>query len=150
MELEAVDKIFKQNLNSLLQPSFTVVYTIPISTIRDGVLKKHIEDAVSNRIFVMPVLKLYAKGESHQQSPQPVTATMDKLREILRKRINDDLLTEDIAIEMSIFSGGVMRELIRIAQECCRLMLVQLRQKNRRQEPINDLKIDKAILNKAP
>jgi nucleoside-triphosphatase THEP1 len=149
LELEAVDKIFKQNLNSLLQPSFTVVYTIPISTIRDGVLKKHIEDAVSNRIFVMPVLKLYAKGESHQQSPQPVTATMDKLREILRKRINDDLLTEDIAIEISIFSGGVMRELIRIAQECCRLMLVQLRQKDRKQEPIDDLKVDKAILDKA-
>jgi nucleoside-triphosphatase THEP1 len=149
LELEAVDKIFKQNLNSLLQPNFTVIYTIPISTIRDGVLKKHIEDAVSSRIFVMPVLKLYPKGESHQIDPQPVSATMDKLKEILRRRISDDLITEDIAGEIAKYSGGVVRELIRITQECCRLMLVQLRQKSRKQESIDDLKIDQIILAKA-
>jgi nucleoside-triphosphatase THEP1 len=57
LELDSVDRIFKQNLNSLLKPTFTVVYTIPVSTICDRVLKKYIEDAVSRRIFVVPVLQ---------------------------------------------------------------------------------------------
>jgi energy-coupling factor transporter ATP-binding protein EcfA2 len=149
LELLDVEKIFKQNLNILLQPNFIVIYTIPIATIRDGVLKKHIEDAISNRIFVMPVVKLYAKGDSHLQDPQMVPAATDKLCEILRKRIDSDLLPADIALQVGAFSGGVMRELIRIAQECCRLMLVQLRQKQRRQEPIDDLHIDTAILDRA-
>jgi nucleoside-triphosphatase THEP1 len=149
LELDSVDRIFKQNLNSLLKPTFTVVYTIPISTIRDGVLKKHIEDAVSSRIFVMPVLKLYIKGESRQPDPQPVTDTIDKLREILLKRISDDLIPEDIVIEIAKSSGGVVRELIRITQECCRLMLVQLRKKVKKQESIDGLKINQDILTQA-
>ncbi len=149
LELDDVDRIFKQNLNSLLKPTFTVIYTIPISTIRDGVLKKHIEDAVSSRIFVMPVLKLYSKGESREQDPQPVTDTIDKLQEILLKRISSDLITEDIIIEIAKFSGGVVRELIRISQECCRLMLVQLRQKVRKQQAIDGLRINQDILNQA-
>jgi energy-coupling factor transporter ATP-binding protein EcfA2 len=136
LELEDVQKIFKQNLNILLQPNFIVIYTIPIATIRDGVLKNHIEDAISNLIFVMPVVKIYAKGDSHLPNPQMVPAAMDKLCEILRKRIDSDLLPADIALQVGAFSGGVMRELIRIAQECCRLMLVQLRQRQRRQESI--------------
>jgi nucleoside-triphosphatase THEP1 len=149
LELSDFEKIFKQNLKILLEPNFIVIYTIPIATIRDGVLKKHIEDAISNRIFVMPVLKIYAQGDSHQQNPQMVPAATDKLCEILRKRIDSDLLPADIALQVGAFSGGVMRELIRIAQECCRLMLVQLRQKQRRQESIDDLQIDAAILNQA-
>jgi energy-coupling factor transporter ATP-binding protein EcfA2 len=149
LDLAEVEKIFKQNLNILLQPKFTTIYTIPIATIRDGVLKKHIEDATSNRIFVMPVLKLYAKGDSHQADPQFLPKAMNKLREILRKRIDDDLFEADVALNIALFSGGVMRELIRIAQECCRLMLVQLRQKARKQESIEDLQIDRIILNQA-
>jgi AAA ATPase domain len=149
LELKDVEKIFKQNLNILLQPNFIIIYTLPIATIRDGVLKKHIEDAISNRIFVMPVVKLYAKGDSHLPNPQMVPAAMDKLCEILRKRIDSDLLPADIALQVVALSGGVMRELIRISQECCRLMLVQLRQRQRRQESIDNLQINAAILNQA-
>jgi AAA ATPase domain len=149
LELPDVEKIFKQNLNILLQPNFIFIYTLPIATIRDGVLKKHIEDAISNRIFVMPVVKLYARGDSHLPNPQMVPAATDKLCEILRKRIDSDLLPADVTFQVVALSGGVMRELIRIAQECCRLMLVQLRQKQRRQESIDDLQIDAAILNQA-
>jgi energy-coupling factor transporter ATP-binding protein EcfA2 len=149
LELDDVENIFKKNLNVLLQPNFIIIYTIPIAIIRDGVLKKHIEDALSNRIFVMPVLKLYAKGDSHLIDPPFLLMAMDKLREILRKRIDDDLFEADVAQKIALFSGGVMRELIRIAQECCRLMLVRLRQKSRKQEPIEHLQIDEEILTQA-
>ncbi|NJR31677.1 MAG: hypothetical protein HC778_00805 [Chamaesiphon sp. CSU_1_12] len=83
------------------------------------------------------------------QTRKLVPAATDKLCEILRRRIDSDLLPADIALQVGAFSGGVMRELIRIAQECCRLMLVQLRQKQRRQESIDNLQIDAAILDRA-
>ncbi|MGL5034949.1 MAG: AAA family ATPase, partial [Microcystaceae cyanobacterium] len=60
LDLSKIEETFKNNVKALLEPNFIVIYTILIATIRDGVLKKHIEDEISNRIFVMPVLKIYA------------------------------------------------------------------------------------------
>jgi hypothetical protein len=149
LDLEAIESIFLKNIKALLQPNFFVIYTIPIAIIRDGVLKKHIEDETSNPIFVMPVLKVYPKGESHKDESQPVTTTMDKLQEILRKRIDETLLEDDILLEIALSSGGVIRELVRIAQKCCSLVLVELRQKARKKEPIDDVRINRNILQQA-
>jgi energy-coupling factor transporter ATP-binding protein EcfA2 len=150
LDLEAIEKIFLKNIKALLQPKFFVIYTIPIATIRDGVLKKHIEDETGNSIFVMPVLKTYRKGESHQENTQPIKATIDKLQEILRKRIDDQtLLGDDILLQITLSSGGVIRELVRIAQKCCSLVLVKLRQKVRKLESIDDVQIDASILQEA-
>jgi hypothetical protein len=68
---------------------------------------------------------------------------------ILARRIDDDLIDEDVAQQICLSSGGVIRELIRIAQECCRLILVQLRQKQKKSESIEGLKIDQTIVNEA-
>ena len=149
LDLAAIESIFLKNIKALLQPNFFVIYTIPIATIRDGVLKRHIEDETSNPIFVMPVLKVYPKGESHKNEAQPVTATIAKLQEILRKRIDSTLLADDILLEIALSSGGVIRELVRIAQKCCSLVLVELRKKARKLEPIDDVQIDATILQQA-
>ncbi|MGB5594997.1 MAG: P-loop NTPase fold protein [Crocosphaera sp.] len=149
LDLSKIEEIFKNNVKALLEPKFIVIYTIPIATIRDGVLKKHIEDETSNRIFVMPVLKLYSKGDSHQANSSFVEENMDKLRDILRKRIEDNLLDENVAEKICLSSGGVIRELVRIAQECCRLMLLQLRRKQRKKESIEGLVIDLKIVEQA-
>ncbi|MFM5942782.1 MAG: AAA family ATPase, partial [Dolichospermum sp.] len=126
LDLATIKTIFLDNIKALLQPSFFVIYTIPIATIRDGVLRKHIEDETSSPIFVMPVLKVYPKGESHQDQATPIKATTDKLQEILRKRIDETLLEDGILLEIALASGGVIRELVRIAQKCCSLVLVEL------------------------
>ncbi|HLO87754.1 MAG TPA: AAA family ATPase [Nostocaceae cyanobacterium] len=149
LDLELVEKIFQKNIKALLQPNFIVIYTIPIAIIRDGVLKKHIEEETSNQIFVMPVLKIYPKGESHKDHPQPVAETIDKLREILQKRIDKNLISDEILLQIALASGGVIRELVRITQKCCSLVLVKLRQKVRALEPIDDVQIDAAILQEA-
>jgi nucleoside-triphosphatase THEP1 len=149
LDLSKIEEIFKNNVKALLEPNFIVIYTIPIATIRDGVLKKHIEDETSNRIFVMPVLKIYAKGESHQPEPEFVLPMIERLRMILARRIDDDLIDENVTQQICLASGGVIRELIRIAQECCRLILVKLRQKQKKLESIEGLKIDQTIVNQA-
>ena len=78
-----------------------------------------------------------------------IPCDFERLRMILAKRIDNDLIDEDVAQQICLASGGVIRELIRIAQECCRLILVQLRQKQKRLESIDGLKIDQTIVNQA-
>ena len=149
LDLAAIKSIFQGNIKVLLQPNFFVVYTLPIATIRDGVLKRHIETETNNSIFVMPVLKVYPKGESHKDKSEPVTETIDKLQKILQKRIDDTLLADDVLQKITLSSGGVIRELVRITQKCCSLVLVQLRQKARRGESIDNVQIDETILQQA-
>ena len=110
-DLNKVDEIFKENLKALLQPRFIVIYTIPIATIRDGVLKKYIEDETGNRIFVMPVLKLYPKGESRKPDGKPHDRTLKILQALLTRRIDADLFEagieekiEDVKIDQAILT----------------------------------------------
>ena len=149
LDLAAIKSIFQDNIKVLLQPNFFIVYTLPIATIRDGVLKRHIETETNNSIFVMPVLKVYPKGESHKDESQPVAETIDKLQKILRKRIDDTLLADDVLLKITLSSGGVIRELVRITQKCCSLVLVQLRQKAKKGESIDNVQIDEMILQEA-
>jgi hypothetical protein len=65
------------------------------------------------------------------------------------KRIDETLLEDDILLEIALSSGGVIRELVRIAQKCCSLVLVELRQKARKKEPIDDVRINRNILQQA-
>ncbi|MBS9388157.1 MAG: AAA family ATPase [Dolichospermum sp. WA123] len=149
LSLAIVKQIFQDNIKVLLQPNFFIIYTIPIPTIRDGVLKKYIESETGNPIFVMPVLEIYCKGESHQEGATPVMEHIDKLQKILRKRIDETLLEDDILLKITLSSGGVIRELLRIAQRCCSLVLVELRQKARKGESIDHVRIDETILQQA-
>lgn len=146
LELAQVDEIFYKNLKALLEPNFIVIYTIPIATIRDTRLKSHIETETSTNVQVMPVLKLYAKGDSHRPDAKAVEVHFNTLLEILHRRIPPELFADGVAHTMVLYSGGVNRELIRIAKECCRLMRVELRLRQRRGEDISQAKIDGDIL----
>ncbi len=149
LDLSQIDEIFHKNIKLLTQPRLNIIYSIPIATIRDGILKKHIEDETGNRIFIMPVLKLYGKGESHKSQPKPVSEVMEKLLYILEKRIDVDLFEPEALEMVALFSGGIIRELIRIAQECCRLMLTRLREILETQESWVDMRVDRAIVQEA-
>jgi len=149
LDLSQIDEIFHKNIKLLTQPRLSIIYSIPIATIRDGTLKKHIEDETGNRIFIMPVSKLYAKGESHQSHPKPVLIVKEKLLEILEKRIDLNLFELEVLETIALFSGGVIRELIRIAQECFRLMLTRLRQMQNLPENQAEMKVDRAIVQEA-
>ena len=145
-DLKEVDEIFQKNLKALLEPKFIIIYTIPIATIRDGVLKKHIEDETGNEIFVMPVLKLYPKGESRKPAGKPDRLAMEVLQSVLTHRINADLLESGIAEKIALSSGGVLRDVVRIAQRCCSEVLVKLRRMKKRNENIDSVRIDGDIL----
>jgi hypothetical protein len=146
-DLEQIYNVFQKNLKALLQPKFIIIYTVPIATIRDGKLKKHIEDESGNRIFVMPVLKIYPLGESHKSDGKPNSAALKIIQSILAHRIDtDDLFEAGIKEEIALNSGGILREAVRITQECCRAVLVKLRRQKKLNQDIENVKIDKLIL----
>ncbi|MEB3309229.1 MAG: P-loop NTPase fold protein [Snowella sp.] len=143
---------FHGNIKSLFLPNFCVIYTLPIWALRDGEVLPTLQSETSDQIVSMRVMKLYAKGETRKPDPKPEDKAIKTFREILRLRLDresylnnpdsESELIDEEAIEKAIlYSGGVLRELIRIANECCRICLRILLQ-----EPEKVIKIDLDVL----
>ncbi|BBC24154.1 P-loop NTPase fold protein [Pseudanabaena sp. ABRG5-3] len=148
-DLAQINDIFHKNLKALLQTKFIVIYTVPISMIHDINLKTHVEHETGNHIFVMPVLKLYPKGESRKSDGKPNAHALQVLKSVLMRRITPDLLESGIEEKIVLMSGGVLREAIKIAKLCCGLILIRLRKKLRNRENIQDVRIDNYIVDEA-
>ncbi|MEB3178334.1 MAG: ATP-binding protein [Nostocaceae cyanobacterium] len=145
LDLAKVREIFQDNIKALCQPGFQIIYTIPIAVIRETVLSSIINSEIDDQLVPMPVLKLFEKGKSRQPEQQTRTEATDILCSILQKRISRELLESQTAIKIVIQSGGVLREMIRIAQECCRICLRNIRRKPGETVIINDEILEQAI-----
>lgn len=148
LELGRVNDIYRDNIKALCQPNFRVIYTIPIAVLRDKFLRPLIETETNDQIVTMPVIKLFNKGENRLPDAVPLVESTDILCQILTKRITSQLLETQTAEKIVIISGGLLRELIRIANECCRICLrLVRRQPNRSDLQINDEILDQAVNN---
>jgi len=152
LDRNIVLETFHNNIKSLFLPNFCVVYTLPIWALHDGELLPTLQSATSDQIVSMRVMKLYAKGETRKPNPIPQEKVIAILRKILRLRLDreiylqnpdseSDLIDEEAIAQAVLYSGGVLRELIRIANECCRVCLLDLRR-----TPNKAVKIDLDIL----
>ncbi|WP_375506327.1 ATP-binding protein [uncultured Nostoc sp.] len=147
LDLAVVNNLFKDNIKALCLPGFRIIYTIPIAALREKDLKPTIENETNDQVVAMPVLKLFKKGESHLANAIPFPKTLNILCEILTKRISNNLLESSTAEKIVLNSGGVLRELIRVSNECCRICLRLIRRKPEDKVIINDEILDQAINN---
>lgn len=147
LDLGVVNHIFRDNIKALCLPGFRIIYTIPISALRETALKTTIEAETNDQIVPMPVLKLFNKGDSRDANIQPRAETFDVLCEILEKRISSELIAKETIKLIVINSGGVLRELVRIANECCRICLRLIRRKPDEKVMIDNNILDEAINN---
>ena len=145
LDLELVREVFQEHIKALFQPNFRIIFTIPISALREVSLMSMIVTETNDQIIPMPVSKLFAQGERRQPNAVPKVEPTARLCEILKKRIKPELIEEQTAEQIIIYSGGVLRELIRIANECCRICLRLVRRYPER----TDIKINDAILKEA-
>ncbi|PSB28100.1 P-loop NTPase fold protein [Stenomitos frigidus] len=145
LDLAVVKPIFKDNIKALCLPAFHIIYTIPIAALRDKEILPMVESEMNNRIVNMPVLKLLPQAEAHNPHAKPKPEVLDLLCAILHKRIPDQLLDRAVAETLIFYSGGVLRELIRIATESCRRCLLQIRREPTRQA----ITIDEKVLDEA-
>lgn len=142
LDLTLVNDIFLGHIKALFSPSFRLLMTIPIAALRDVSLVTVLESETNNQIVKMPVYKLLPKKENRQEDSLPNQENLDILEDILKRRININIIEEQTLTEIVIYSGGVLRELIRIANECCRSCLRLIR----RPRDNNPIKINRKIL----
>ncbi|MDB9311877.1 hypothetical protein PN462_02095 [Spirulina sp. CS-785/01] len=93
----------------------------------------------------MPVSKLFNRGESRQANPVPNPEPRATLAEVVNKRISAELIDPDAIDQLIISSGGILRELIRLTNECCRICLRLIR----RNPDDNSIKINSEIVEQA-
>lgn len=145
LELSRVNDIYRDNIKALCLPGFRIIYTIPIAVLRDKFLRPLIETETNDQIVVMPVVKLFEKDKIRQPGAQPRPEANAVLCAILKRRIPDQLLDYQTAEQIVLQSGGVLRELIRIANECCRICLRSIRRHPDQPIIIDDQILDQAI-----
>ncbi len=145
LDLSVVKPIFQDHIKALFLPGFNIVYTIPISSLRNTSLRASLQSESDDQIVVMPVSKLLGKEERRNTNPVYKEEAVDTLVKILNKRIPSELLSAEMTREIALASGGVLRELIRISNRCCRICLRELRRDPSR----HDLQISSGILKQA-
>jgi energy-coupling factor transporter ATP-binding protein EcfA2 len=141
LDLGLVEDIYKNNINSLFLPKFRIVFTIPISAIRNNELLAVLQSLVS-RPLLMAVCKFFKPEDIHHTDAVPKEELVNLFLEILKKRIPEELIEPETAREVVLKSGGVVRELVRIARECCSQCLLLIRLEPER----TDIKINDEIL----
>lgn len=124
LDLEVVRSIFQDNIRALVTPNIRMVLTIPISVIREPKLLAIVETEA--KLMLLSVTKFFSKEMAHQVDAVPIEKNVQRLEELLRKRIPDELIEPDIRRQMVLLSGGVLRELVRLAGECCQECMVEI------------------------
>jgi energy-coupling factor transporter ATP-binding protein EcfA2 len=145
LDLALVETIYRNNVKALFSPRFRIVFTIPVSAVQEPQVMGALTSEGIVRPQLFPVAKFFPKQDIRNPQAEPITKTLQTFLDVLTKRVSADCIEPDTARQMVLKSGGVMRELVRIARECCTECMVQLEL-----EPeLTALKINDEILTQA-
>lgn len=140
LDLSVVEAIYRDNINALFSPHIRIVFTIPISVVREPRLLATLQSYC--QVILLSVTKFYPQDQAHLANGEVIEKSVDTLLEVLKKRIDPDLIKPDVIRHLVLLSGGVLRELVRLGQECCRECMLELDL-----QPDNpDIVIDEVIL----
>ena len=124
LDLSVVESIYRDNINALFSPNIRIVFTIPISVVREPRLLATLQSFC--QIILLSVTKFYPQDQAHKADGEAIAENVEILQEILDKRIPSDLIDPNVRRQLVLLSGGVLRELIRLGQECCRECMLEL------------------------
>ncbi|MEL6554013.1 MAG: P-loop NTPase fold protein [Cyanobacteria bacterium J06621_11] len=143
LDLPLIRGIFQDNINSLYLPNIRIIFTIPIAVIRETKLMATI--GTRSEVIQLPVTKFFHKADAHIPEAKLIEKNVSMLETILAKRIPTELIEPETLRSLVLMSGGVLREMVRLGQECCRECLLVLDMEPER----TTVKIDEEILRKA-
>jgi energy-coupling factor transporter ATP-binding protein EcfA2 len=126
LDLGLVEGIYQNNIKALFSPQIRIVLTIPLSAVQEPKVMGALNSEGIVRPHLFSVAKFFAKEDRRNPEAEPISKTLNVFVKVLEKRIPDGLISPQVAREMILKSGGVMRELVRIARECCTECMVQL------------------------
>ncbi|MGI0495279.1 SAV_2336 N-terminal domain-related protein [Alkalinema pantanalense CENA528] len=133
LDLAVIDSIFSKNIQALLAPNCHILYTIPISTLREVSLKRNIE-AVVKQIHTMRVAKFFSRSVVRKVDRVPDAACVAIFEEVLDRRLPTELIEPEVKRQIILKSGGVLRELIRLVDLCCGKCMQQIRRQIRQEQ----------------
>jgi energy-coupling factor transporter ATP-binding protein EcfA2 len=145
LSLNIAVNIFCNNISLLFRPYFCIVYTIPMAAMRDISFRGIVASATNNPILCIWAMKLFPRGYDKIDNAKPIESAEKFFREVLQKRLPNELIDEDVIFPLIVKSGGSLRELIRLASRCCQNCSMQLR----RNPEDQDVRITAEILQKA-
>ncbi|MEL6471518.1 MAG: P-loop NTPase fold protein [Cyanobacteria bacterium J06623_4] len=143
LDLATVKPIFQDNIKALFSPEIRIVFTIPIAVMREPRLLAAMES--EGKTAMMSVTKFFPKDQAHDPDAVPDEKAIRVLEEALGKRIPDELIEPQTRRMIVLLSGGVLRELVRLAQECCQECMAQIVESPEQ----TDVRIDDEILKRA-
>ncbi|MFB2979788.1 P-loop NTPase fold protein [Microseira sp. BLCC-F43] len=126
LDLIVSEPIYRNKVKALFSPGFKIVFTIPISAIQEPQVMGALTSEGIVRPQLFPVTKFYQHHDCRNPHAQPIAKNINLFHKVLQKRFPPGLLTPQIADKIVLLSGGVIRELVRIARECCTECMVQL------------------------
>ncbi|NJN73427.1 MAG: AAA family ATPase [Limnothrix sp. RL_2_0] len=145
LDMATVREIFYTHVKALFLPSLRLVMTVPIAALREGDIFATLQTETNNKVIPMAVLKLISKSAKRQTALQPKPELVELFRELLFKRVDSSLVAPEAVAEIVFYSGGVLRELVRITGKCCQLCLLKVRQ----QQENTEIKIDSSVVQEA-
>lgn len=149
LDLGVAREVYAEHIKTLFQPEFRIIFTVPMAALRELELREMLKRESNDQLRSMSVTQLYEKpsGETFTSrrplaTRKPLNQALETFRKIVLRRIPERLI-EPEAVELIVhYSGGVLRELIRLAYGCCGECLLQVRR-----EPENgNIKITTAIV----
>ena len=148
LDLANAETIFCNNIKPLFQPNFRIIYTIPEVAHVDLKLRNTVLDE-NSRIFHLRASHLFSPTDIQPSNPRINQDTLGIFLKVLSCRIPDELISPETARDIVLNSGGVIREVIRLADLCCATCLVSIRReiKTRGNTPTsNPIRINDRVL----
>jgi ABC-type iron transport system FetAB ATPase subunit len=140
--------IYSYNLNALIAPQFSIIYTLPIAFYRNYDVMGSLESVLPEPVLLMPVLKLVPKDQRRAIPADFTSPAIEILYQAIDRRLPDEfkqIIEPDTARQIVLMSGGVLRELIRIVYRC-----LEVAKKQAYRDPgLTSIKIDLAIFTEA-
>lgn len=110
-DLDTAKEIFYGHATSLLAPYMSVIYTFPTALRHDNDFMQ-IEMNFPN-VYILPNLK------ARFRDGKPDEDGLARLRDILTKRVEENLFTPEALTALAELSSGIPRELIALARRAC-------------------------------
>jgi hypothetical protein len=145
LDLANVRAIFSDHIKTLFSPEFKIIFEISLTALRDPSLMPKFRDEFNKNIVVMPAAKIFERGRQQNSNLIVQEKMVDFLCQILYRRIPANLLELGIAEKIVLKSGGLLREIVRISNRCCRICLLKIR----RNSDAHEIKINQEILEEA-
>lgn len=117
LDLADSEELFFKHSRSLTTLNCKIIYTVPISLLYSVHYRQF--ESFYHSSHILPISKVKNKDNSEN------TPGIDKLKEIVTKRIAETRFEEGVLKEIIVSSGGVIRDVIKVVQLCCLICMTE-------------------------